>query len=35
VARAPRWALAGVWTAMISSIILTQENGNAFIYFQF
>jgi alginate O-acetyltransferase complex protein AlgI len=35
VARTPRWALTGVWTVMVFSIILTQGNGNAFIYFQF
>jgi alginate O-acetyltransferase complex protein AlgI len=35
VSRTPRWLLAGVWTVMISGIILTQGNGNAFIYFQF
>jgi alginate O-acetyltransferase complex protein AlgI len=35
VARAPRSVLAGVWTVMICGIILTQGNGNAFIYFQF
>jgi alginate O-acetyltransferase complex protein AlgI len=35
VARMPRSVLAGVWTVMICGIILTQGNGNAFIYFQF
>ncbi len=35
VAKAPRWALAGTWTLMLCGIILTQGNGNAFIYFQF
>ncbi len=35
VARTPRWLLTGVWSVMICSIILTQGNGNAFIYFQF
>jgi alginate O-acetyltransferase complex protein AlgI len=35
VARTPRWLLASVWTVMVSGIILTQGNGNAFIYFQF
>jgi alginate O-acetyltransferase complex protein AlgI len=34
-ARSPRWLLTGVWTVMLCSIILTQGNGNAFIYFQF
>lgn len=35
VARAPRWVITGVWTVMLCSIMLTQGNGNAFIYFQF
>lgn len=35
VARTPRWLLAGTWSVMIFGIILTQGNGNAFIYFQF
>jgi D-alanyl-lipoteichoic acid acyltransferase DltB (MBOAT superfamily) len=35
VSRMPRALLAGIWTVMISGIILTQGNGNAFIYFQF
>lgn len=35
VARTPRWLLTGVWSVMVFSIILTQGNGNAFIYFQF
>ena len=35
VARLPRPLLAGVWTLMLCGIILTQGNGNAFIYFQF
>jgi D-alanyl-lipoteichoic acid acyltransferase DltB (MBOAT superfamily) len=35
VARRPRWLIAGVWTLMLSAIILTQGSGNAFIYFQF
>lgn len=35
VARTPRWALTSIWSVMIFSIILTQGNGNAFIYFQF
>ena len=35
VTKAPRAVLAGVWTLMICSIILTQGNGHAFIYFQF
>ncbi|HEX2099822.1 MAG TPA: MBOAT family O-acyltransferase [Candidatus Synoicihabitans sp.] len=35
VAKMPRWLLVGVWTVMLSGIILNQGNGNAFIYFQF
>jgi alginate O-acetyltransferase complex protein AlgI len=35
VARTPRWVLTGTWVVMLFSIILTQGNGNAFIYFQF
>jgi alginate O-acetyltransferase complex protein AlgI len=35
VARMPRALLAGVWSVMTFGIILTQGNGNAFIYFQF
>ena len=35
VAKIPRSLLVGVWTVMICGIILTQGNGNAFIYFQF
>lgn len=35
VARLPGWALTGVWSVMLFSLILTQGNGNAFIYFQF
>src|SRR3954469_7798709 len=35
VSRMPRGLLAGIWTVMICGIILTQGNGNAFIYFQF
>ena len=35
VARLPRPLLAGVWTLMLCGIMLTQGNGNAFIYFQF
>ena len=35
VARQPRWLVAGTWTLMLCSIILTQGSGNAFIYFQF
>lgn len=35
VAKMPRTLLVGVWTVMVCGIILTQGNGNAFIYFQF
>lgn len=35
VSRTPRWLLASTWSVMIFGIILTQGNGNAFIYFQF
>jgi alginate O-acetyltransferase complex protein AlgI len=35
VSRAPRWAIAGVWSVMLFSLILNQGSGNAFIYFQF
>jgi alginate O-acetyltransferase complex protein AlgI len=35
VARTPRWLLTGTWSVMLFTIILTQGNGNAFIYFQF
>lgn len=35
VTRTPRWLLTGVWSLMAFSLILTQGNGNAFIYFQF
>lgn len=35
VARMPRGLVVALWTLMLSAIILTQGNGNAFIYFQF
>jgi len=35
VARAPWWAVAIVWAAMLAAVILTQGGGDAFIYFQF
>jgi len=35
VGRMPRWLVAGLSTLMLGAIILTQGNGNAFIYFQF
>jgi len=35
VAKMPRWLVTTLWTLMLGAIILTQGNGNAFIYFQF
>ncbi len=35
VARLPRGLVLSLWTLMLGAIILTQGNGNAFIYFQF
>ena len=35
MARQPRWLLTCVWAVMAGAIILTQGNGNSFIYFQF
>jgi alginate O-acetyltransferase complex protein AlgI len=35
VARTPPWLITTVWAFMLCAIILTQGNGNAFIYFQF
>jgi len=35
VTRWPAWLLTGVWTLMAGALILTQGQGNAFIYFQF
>jgi alginate O-acetyltransferase complex protein AlgI len=35
VARVPRPVVVTLWTLMLGAIILTQGNGNAFIYFQF
>jgi len=35
VTRLPRWIVAAAWALMACAIILTQGNGNAFIYFQF
>jgi D-alanyl-lipoteichoic acid acyltransferase DltB (MBOAT superfamily) len=35
VAKMPRGLVIALWTLMLSAIILTQGNGNAFIYFQF
>jgi alginate O-acetyltransferase complex protein AlgI len=35
VARVPRPLLIALWTLMLCAIILTQDSGHAFIYFQF
>lgn len=35
VARQPQWLIIGVWALMLCAILLTQDSGNAFIYFQF
>jgi alginate O-acetyltransferase complex protein AlgI len=35
VTKMPRALLASVWAVMLGGIMLTQGNGNAFIYFQF
>jgi alginate O-acetyltransferase complex protein AlgI len=35
VMRAPPWAITALWAFMACTIILTQGNSNAFIYFQF
>ena len=35
IARKPVWLVGATWTLMLGAIILTQGNGNAFIYFQF
>lgn len=35
VARQPRWLVVTVWSAMLCAILLVQDSGNAFIYFQF
>ena len=35
VTRLPRWIVTTAWALMACSIILTQGNSNAFIYFQF
>ncbi len=35
VARQPRWLVTAAWTVMLCAILLTQDSGNAFIYFQF
>ncbi|GDY12942.1 membrane-bound O-acyltransferase family protein [Planctomycetota bacterium] len=35
VQRLPAWAVAAAWIVMSLSVLLTQGNGNAFIYFQF
>jgi alginate O-acetyltransferase complex protein AlgI len=35
VSRMPRWLVTAVWAFMAGTLILTQGNSNAFIYFQF
>jgi alginate O-acetyltransferase complex protein AlgI len=35
MARLPSWLITCVWAVMAGAIILTQGNGNSFIYFQF
>jgi alginate O-acetyltransferase complex protein AlgI len=35
VAGKPRWLVVGTWAVMLCAILLTQDSGNAFIYFQF
>jgi alginate O-acetyltransferase complex protein AlgI len=35
VAKTPWWLLAALWGAMVFLIIITQDEGHAFIYFQF
>jgi alginate O-acetyltransferase complex protein AlgI len=35
VARLPWWLLGAIWGAMVFLIIITQDEGHAFIYFQF
>jgi alginate O-acetyltransferase complex protein AlgI len=35
VARQPRWLITGAWAMILCAILLTQDSGNAFIYFQF
>jgi hypothetical protein len=35
VARMPWWLIGAVWGAMAFLIIITQDEGHAFIYFQF
>jgi alginate O-acetyltransferase complex protein AlgI len=35
VARAPWWLVGSVWGIMLLAIVLAQDTGNAFIYFQF
>ena len=32
---APRWSVVLLWTAMLVSLILSQQTGDSFIYFQF
>jgi hypothetical protein len=35
VTRAPQWALAAAWSAMLFGLVITQGSDSAFIYFQF
>ncbi len=35
VGRMPPWTVTTLWSLMLGTIILTQESGHAFIYFQF
>jgi alginate O-acetyltransferase complex protein AlgI len=35
VERAPWWFLGAIWAAMVFLIVITQDEGHAFIYFQF
>jgi hypothetical protein len=35
VMRLPAWAVTAIWSVMALTIIFTQGNSNAFIYFQF
>ncbi len=35
VAGKPRWLIITAWAAMLCTILLVQDSGNAFIYFQF
>jgi alginate O-acetyltransferase complex protein AlgI len=35
VARMPWWVVGSGWAAMLFAVIITQDSGNAFSYFQF